>query len=377
MPAMSVNAMGGLYNTEYILAENMVAFSLNDDMSETAPFGESVLRSVYRSHKQKELLEDSIVIYRIQRAPERRVFYIDTGKMPPMRKKQYLETIKAEIRQKRIPSSMGGQDSVDSVYNPMSMLEDIFLSQDSDGRGSKVEVLPGGQGLGNMDDLDYFMHKVLRGLRVPIAWMKPGGEGAIFNDGKVGAAYVEEQQFARFVERLQLYIENVLDSEFKKFLFASNINVDPTLYKIKLPKPSNYEKYKQADMDSALVGIMGSVDSIQYLSKRFILSRYLQLSEDEIITNEELLKEERALDPNGDKMIPKLYQAVDQAAGGGGLSLGGMGGGMGAPGDMGAGMDDMGAMGGEAGGLGGEAGGAPGAAPAGGVPAAGGNATPT
>ncbi|MGI0076183.1 MAG: portal protein, partial [Nitrosopumilaceae archaeon] len=115
--------------TEMVVASEIVRFTLNDDMTDTAPFGESVLRSVYRAQKQKELLEDAIIIYRVQRAPERRVFYIDVGKMPPMRIKQYLETIKNEIKQKRIPSFSGGQNEVDTVYNPHSMVEDFFLAQ--------------------------------------------------------------------------------------------------------------------------------------------------------------------------------------------------------------------------------------------------------
>jgi hypothetical protein len=106
------------FETEIIPAKEIVRFSLSDDMADTQPFGESVLRPVYRSHKQKELLEDAVIIYRIQRAPERRVFYIDVGKMPPQRVKQYLETIKNEIKQKKIPNAMGGQSEVDSVYNP-------------------------------------------------------------------------------------------------------------------------------------------------------------------------------------------------------------------------------------------------------------------
>jgi hypothetical protein len=360
MPGTATTALGSQYTIEYIPVEQMVVFSLNDDMSDSAPFGESVLRYVYRAHKQKELLEDAIVIYRIQRAPERRVFYIDTGKMPPQRKKQYLETIKNEIRQKKIPSNnMNGGDSMDSVYNPMSMLEDIFLSQDSDGKGSKVDVLPGGNSQGSLDDLDYFINKVIRGLRVPISWMRPDSSGGgIFNDGKIGSSYVEEQQFARFVERLQLHIEDTMDHEFKTFLFSSNINIDPSLYRIKLPSPSNYEKYKQAEMDSTLLNVLSSVDNVQYLAKRFVLSRYLQLSEDEIITNEELLKQERGLDPDADQMIQKLYTAPggDMGGMGGGVSLGGGMGGMGGmPPDMGGELppgdegEDMGGM--ESGGM--------------------------
>jgi len=348
------------YSTEIIPIEQMAVFSINDDMSETAPFGDSALRTVYKTHKQKELLEDAIVIYRIQRAPERRVFYIDVGKMQPNRIKAYLETIKNEIRQKKIPSQgQNGKDSVDAVYNPASISEDFFLAQRSDGKGSKVEVLPGGQSLGEMTDLDYFMDKVLRGLRVPISWMKTGVNSAMFNDGKVGASYVEEQQFSKFVERLQVYIECEIDKAFKSFLFASNINIDSTLFKIALPSPSNYEHYQQAEADTTLLNTLSQADAVPYLSKRFVLSRYAQLSEDEIITNEQLLKQEKGFDPDADKSLQQIYGAPAEGAGGMG-SMGAGGGGMGSMGDMGLGGEpgegELGAEGtpGEAGALGAE-----------------------
>lgn len=324
-PGMSAISTGQDYHTEYLPASQVVRFTLNDDMSESAPFGDSVLRSVYRTHKQKQLLEDAIIIYRIQRAPERRVFYIDVGKMPPQRVKTYLETIKNEIRQKKIPSMQGGQNSIDSSYNPQSMTEDFFFASRPDGRGSKVETLPGGQGLGELSDLDYFADKVLRGLRVPVSWMKPGSEGAIFNDGKLGASYIEEQQFAKFVKRLQGYIETTIDKEFKSYLRTCNINIDESYYKLKFPDPNNYEKYRQADMDSALLGSYGTADGVHYLSKRFILSRYLQLSEDEIITNEMLLRQEKGMNPDGgDADLPTIYGTGGDEAG---LGIGGMGGG--------------------------------------------------
>jgi hypothetical protein len=806
---------------ENVSIDNMVVFSINDDMSDAAPFGESVLRTVYKTHKQKELLEDAIIIYRIQRAPERRVFYIDVGKMPPHRVKSYLETIKNEIRQKKIPSNnMNGQSSVDSIYNPQSMLEDIFLAQRSDGVGSKVEVLQGGcfsmdtkvslldgrelsisdielelaagkelwtyscekstgkvvpgiiswagvtrkaanvmrltfnngesvvctpdhrfcvygqeykraheftigdsviplyrrkeclnddyrrdyeqffdnstktwvhthrmvadtlkdtavkywvykpeksngkyevrhhidfnrfnnspsnlcfmsyidhrhyhakvtatffrdlkhsnideynrikearhnsirrywdnitteqiearsakarktksewsqerksnhrltvsnslrkyinglspeqraarddasrkhfgkhansifnekmlndlefraqvlanrrkawtdgkrqlkaeqmsaqqkqrhsdpeyqrwyrkqhqenqkvvfthdmlkfainlikgktshqftlvdvirelnaneeliselrdlnkhknvpnwniddgftssnvrtmvkqfgydswydlrknesihnhtivkieylddtvdvgtltidqdevhhshhtfalscgvfvlnSQLGENSDLDYFSDKVLCGLRIPKGWMGRHREdsGAVFNDGKLGAAYIEEQQFAKFVERLQVYVSAVLDYEFKLFLFESNIQIDNTIFEIALPKPSNYEKYKQADLDSALLGTIGTADSISWLSKRWIARNYLQMSEEQLIDNENLLKQEKGIDSK-DKTLQSIYgpQAEGDMGGGFGGGMGGLGG-------------DLGGFGGELGG---------------------------
>ena len=113
---------------DIVPADQMVVFSINDDMSDEAPFGESVLRTVYKTHKQKELIEDAMIIYRIQRAPEKRVWYIDVGKMHPSRVKTYLETIKNESKQKPVPSQgMSGKNSVDAVYNSACLALDTMI----------------------------------------------------------------------------------------------------------------------------------------------------------------------------------------------------------------------------------------------------------
>lgn len=320
------------HETEIVSDKDIVRFTLNDDMSDTSPFGESILRSVYRSHKQKELLEDAIIIYRVQRAPERRVFYIDVGKMPPQRVKQYLETIKNEIKQKKVPNVYGGTSEVDTVYNPQSMSEDFFFAARPDGRGSRVETLPGGQGLGELSDLEYFQRKVWRGLRVPASYMVEQQDGGqIFNDGKVGVAYIQELRFAMFVARLQAQVERTLDKEFKDFLRLSNINIDRQMYRLRLPEPSNFGKYRQYELDTALLSSYGSAEGIPYLSKRFIMDRFLMLSDEEIIRNERLRREEVGLDPDGGKEDYQTLYGGEQAAGmGGGLGgMAGMGGGLG------------------------------------------------
>ncbi len=357
------------YETEIVDAKEVVRFTLNDDMSDTAPFGESVLRPVYRAHKQKELLEDAIIIYRVQRAPERRVFYIDVGKMPPARVKQYLESIKNEIKQKKIPTHHGGASEVDSVYNPHSMSEDFFFAQRPDGRGSKVDTLPGGQGLGELADLEYFQKKVWRGLKVPASYMVEQQEGGqIWNDGKVGVAYIQELRFSQYIERLQSMFETVLDDEFKKFLKLSDILIDDSMYRLRLPSPSNFGKYRQFELDSQLLSGYGSAEGIPYLSKRFILERFLMLADEEIIRNERMLREERGLDPDGGKEdYPQIYGMGGQEGGG----MGGLGGGAGMAGGGLGGMElgmEAGGEGGEEGAAGGmEAGGAPPEAPAGGA----------
>ncbi len=149
-------------------AEHIFQLSLTDGMNNAWPFGLSILEQIYKVYKQKELLEDSILIYRVHRAPERRVFFIDVGTMPPNKAQQYLERIRYEVQQKRIPSRTGGGANItDSTYNPMSILEDYFFAVTSEGRGSKVEVLPGGENLGDIDDLRYFNNKMMRALGVP------------------------------------------------------------------------------------------------------------------------------------------------------------------------------------------------------------------
>jgi intein/homing endonuclease len=127
-------------------AKDVVHISLSEGLDNNFPFGNSLLESVFKVYKQKELLEDAVIIYRIQRAPERLVFYVDVGNMPAHLAMGFVERVKNEIQQRRIPSSTGGASgsTVDSSYNPLSVGENFYLPSTSEGRGSRVETLPGG-----------------------------------------------------------------------------------------------------------------------------------------------------------------------------------------------------------------------------------------
>jgi hypothetical protein len=137
------SANGGRFDGETsqtaIEATHVVHLSLGDGMEASWPFGVSILESVFKVWREKGLLEEAIIIYRIQRAPERRVFYVDVGGMPLHKVGGYLEKVKNEIHQRRYPSRTGGGASVgDATYNPMSMMEDFFFAQSAEGRGSRV-----------------------------------------------------------------------------------------------------------------------------------------------------------------------------------------------------------------------------------------------
>lgn len=319
-------------NANEILAEDVIWYSLYNDMSDESPFGISVLRSIYKTFKQKELLEDAILIYRIQRAPERRVFYIDVGKMPANLVATHLEQIRNEIKQKKIPTQQGGKATVDSTYNPQSMSEDIFLASRPDGSGSKVEVLPGGQNLGELQDLEYFYKKQWRGLRIPQSYMDANTEGASpASDGKVGIAYMQEIKFSLYIERLQKAIEKTLDTEFKKFLAGANVKADTTIFSIKLPEPSNYTDSRAQAINAELLTSLTTADSIESISKQMALIKYGRFTPKEMKENERYKRIEMGLNPEGGvKDLPMIYNPEMAERGG---FDGGMAGSNGAIGD--------------------------------------------
>jgi len=286
-------------NAVPIDAQHVLHISMSEGMETTWPFGNSILDPVFKIFKQKELLEDAIIIYRVHRAPERRVFFIDVGNMPPHKAQQYLERVKYEVQQKRIPNKTGGgQNVADSSYNPMSMLEDYFFAQTADGRGSKVDTLPGGDNLGEIDDLKFFNNKLIRGLRIPSSYLPTGPDdgSAPFNDGKVGVAYIQEYRFAKYCERLQRQIIKSLNNEFKVYLKASGIQVDNSLFDISFTDPQNFSSYRELELDQARTQLFGALEGIPYLATQFKLRKYLGLTEEEIARNETLWAEENAVD---------------------------------------------------------------------------------
>lgn len=283
-------------NESAIDAKHVVHLSLTEGLDYYWPFGQSVLENIFKVYKQKELLEDAILIYRIQRAPERRIFKIDVGNMPSHMAMQFVERIKNEIHQRRIPTANGGGQSVmDATYNPLSINEDYFFPQTSDGRGSSVETLPGGDNLGEIDDLKYFNNKLARGLRVPASYLPTGPDDnqTPLSDGRVGTAMIQEYRFNQYCERLQKTICEKLEDEFKMFLRWRGFNIDSSLFDLKFNAPQNFASYRQSEMDAARASTFSSMEQLPYISKRFALERFLGLSEEEIARNEELWNEEQ------------------------------------------------------------------------------------
>jgi hypothetical protein len=283
-------------------AKHVVHITLSEGLDNNYPFGNSLLESVFKVYKQKELLEDAIIIYRIQRAPERRIFYVDVGNMPAHMAMSFVERVKNEIQQRRIPSSTGGgQNMVDASYNPLSASEDYFFPQTAEGRGSKVETLPGGTNLGEITDLRYFTNKLFRALRIPSAYLPTAVDEApnSLADGKVGTAYIQELRFNEYCKRLQAMVVETFDVEFKYWMNNNGINIDSSLFELKFNEPQNFAAYRQAELDTTRAAIFSQVQEMPHLSKRFALKRFLGLSEEEIKENERMWREE-----NGGNLKP-------------------------------------------------------------------------
>lgn len=283
-------------NETCIDAKHVVHLSLNEGLDTFWPFGRSILENIFKVFKQKELLEDAILIYRVQRAPERRIFKIDVGNMPTHMAMAFVERVKNEMHQRRIPTyNGGGQSIMDSSYNPLSTGEDYFFPVGADGRGSDVTTLQGGQNLGEIDDLKYFNNKMARGLRVPSSYLPTGPDDSdrAMSDGRVGTALIQEYRFNQYCERLQALICQKLDDEFKMFMRWRGFNIDASLFSIKFNPPQNFASYRQSELDNTRIQAFTSLEPLPYMSKRFLLERFLGLTEDEIVKNEKMWREER------------------------------------------------------------------------------------
>jgi hypothetical protein len=240
--------------------------------------------------------------------------------MPAHMAMAFVERVKNEIQQRRIPSATGGGANVlDASYNPLSVNEDYFFPQTAEGRGSKVETLPGGTNLGEITDLRYFTNKLFRALRIPSSYLPTSVDDAsnTVADGKVGTAYIQELRFNKYCERLQSMIVETFDLEFKLWLQTEGINVDSGLFELKFNAPQNFAAYRQSELDTARAATFAQLQEIPHMSKRFAMKRFLGMTQDEITENEKLWREEQ-----GARLAPATDAAAEMRSAG--ITPGGM-----------------------------------------------------
>lgn len=301
------------------------------------PFGESILEPMYKTYKQRELMEDASLIHRIQRAPTRRVWYIDVGKNRADRAKWIINDFRNEMNQRRIPQTFGAEGrAMDSIYNPQSTLEDYYIPVTAEGRGSKVENLEG-QPWNDIPELTYMTKKMLRALRIPYSmWVGPDEGGSLFSDGKTGTAYMPEIEFSEFCASIQQNLFKEFDFEFKLFCKWTDVPINASDFEVRLNPPTNYEVYLKNMRDQDNITIWSQVKDEQSLSKRLAWELYMGWDKETFIKNERYFVEDN---------YPFDNPLQDDAAGMGGAGpMGGPMGGALPPPPAGAdGMDPMGA----------------------------------
>ena len=243
------------------------------------------LHKAMKSVNQLRMLEDALVIYRISRAPERRIFYIDVGNLPKARAEQYLKEVQTSYRNKLVYNADTGEIKDDRKH--MNMLEDFWLPRREGGRGTEISTLPGGQNLGEIDDILYFQKKLYKSLNVPSSRLDTETSFAI---GRATEISRDEVKFSRFVDRLRVKFSRLFDDVLKTQLLLKNIVSEDDWKKSKeyisydFQKDGHFVELKDAEILRERVNTLEQLDQFvgKYYSQSWIRKNVLRQSEAEI-----------------------------------------------------------------------------------------------
>tara|TARA_B100000029_G_scaffold117148_1_gene110223 strand:- start:4002 stop:5525 length:1524 start_codon:yes stop_codon:yes gene_type:complete len=243
------------------------------------------LHKAMKSVNQLRMLEDALVIYRISRAPERRIFYIDVGNLPKARAEQYLKEVQTSYRNKLVYNADTGEIKDDRKH--MNMLEDFWLPRREGGRGTEISTLPGGQNLGEIEDILYFQKKLYKSLNVPISRLETETAFAI---GRATEISRDEVKFSRFIDRLRIKFSRLFDDILKTQLILKNIVTEDDWKKSKeyisydFQKDGHFVELKEAEILRERINTLEQMDQFvgKYYSEQWIRKNVLRQSEAEI-----------------------------------------------------------------------------------------------
>ena len=288
----------------------------------------SYLHKSIKALNQLRMIEDSLVIYRLSRAPERRIFYIDVGNLPKVKAEQYLRDVMMRYRNKLVYDANTGEIRDDKKF--MSMLEDFWLPRREGGRGTEISTLPGGQNLGEITDIEYFKKKLFRALNVPPSRMD--GEGG-FNLGRSSEILRDELKFTKFVGRLRKRFSNMFNDMLKTQLILKNV-ITPEDWDVMSEHiqydflyDNHFSELKEAELMNERLTLLQSAEPYvgKYYSQDYVRRKILRQTDMEILEQDRLIQDEidRGIipDPNApvDPETGMPYPEMDGAAGGGDL----------------------------------------------------------
>ena len=259
----------------------------------------SYLHKAIKPLNQLRMIEDATVIYRISRAPERRIFYIDVGNLPKLKAEQYLRDIMVKYKNKLVYDANTGEVRDDRKF--LSMMEDFWLPRREGGKGTEITTLPGGQNLGELEDVKYFEKKLYKSLNVPVSRLDPNQSG--FSLGRVGEITRDELKFAKFVGRMRAKFSDLFDQCLRVQCVLKGICTDEEWKSFRehihynFIKDNNFTELKEAELMKERLSLLGEVDPYtgRYFSQAWIQRNVLRLNDDEIeVMQDEMEKEKEA-----------------------------------------------------------------------------------
>ena len=257
----------------------------------------SYLHKAIKPLNQLRMIEDAVVIYRLSRAPERRIFYIDVGNLPKGKAEQYLRDVMVKYRNKMVYDASTGELRDDRKH--LSMLEDFWLPRREGGKGTEITTLPAGQNLGELEDVKYFQRKLLNSLNVPISRLEPQ-QGGMIGLGRVSEVTRDEVKFSKFVNRLRNKFSQIFDRALKVQLTLKGICTAEEWEQFKediyyrYRKDNNFVEMHDAELLRERLGLLGTVDPFvgRYYSAEWVRRNVLRMSDDEIEQMKEEIAEE-------------------------------------------------------------------------------------
>jgi hypothetical protein len=273
----------------------------------------SYLHKAIKSLNQLRMIEDSLVIYRLSRAPERRIFYIDVGNLPKVKAEQYLRDVMMRYRNKLVYDASTGEIRDDKKF--MAMLEDFWLPRREGGRGTEISTLPGGQNLGEITDIEYFKKKLFRSLNVPSSRMD--GEGG-FNLGRSSEILRDEVKFSKFVARLRKRFSAMFSDMLRTQLLLKNI-ITPEDWSVMdehiqydFLYDNHFAELKDAELLNERLNMVQVAEPYigKYFSQDYVRRKILRQTDQEIVDQDMLIKKEIK-----DGIIPDPSIPVDPMTG--------------------------------------------------------------
>ena len=264
----------------------------------------SYLHKAIKPVNQLRMIEDAVVIYRIARAPERRIFYIDVGNLPKVKAEQYLKDVMNRYRNKLVYNASTGEIRDDRQQ--MSMLEDFWLPRREGGRGTEITTLPGGTNLGEIDDIIYFQKKLYRSLNIPISRLETE---STFNLGRGAEITRDEVKFTKFVQKLRKKFNNLFNNILKTQLILKGVVAEEDWLSIKenlsyqYMKDGHYAELRDMDVLRDRLEVLNTIEPYigQYFSKKYVQKHVFRMSEDEIDSMQKEIDAEP--EPEGDEEL--------------------------------------------------------------------------